>query len=253
MASEKFKEVFDDNFFDKVTARIGVLENRELKGSAVIATLWLVLAISLLPTEVKYNFFGFTSDSVKALREVLLAMQAALGGYVSFAVRQEMSFLKEMVRARDEKLSAGNEDAKNILFLAHGIGISHHWTPLPEDKQVRPSWWPVIVSALRDFIGLAFMLTLLVVVVAVQLLVMLQIFEHPNFSRAISVLIIAFAFCVDLIVFLGWYSRKGIYPFWDKSPGAQRVSIFGTVLVIWFLVKIIWKAKRNTRAMKKQA
>lgn len=245
-AAEDYKGIFDEKFFENVMARLSVLEDRDLKIAALIVTTWAVLAISLLPVHVQINLFGFTSDSLSGLREIILILYSSLGLYLS-TVRQQASYLKEMLRAHDENVTPakgpGSDDARNVLLLAHGI--SHAWSPPPSEAGLSPMFWTLGINLLRDFFVILFAMAILVGTVAVQWLIMVEIFKHPNYSQEISVLVIAFVIAVDLIMLTGWYMRKGLYPYRDQNPTRVRLFSWGAVRAIWIIFCLVWKTRRK--------
>lgn len=244
--AEETKTVFNDEFFKGVMDRLKVLEGRELKLLAVVLTLWALMALSLLPVHVKFTLFGIESDNLKALREVLLIAYSSINVYASLMTRQEASYLKEIVRAHDELLTPFKEieslDGRNVLLLAHGL--SHHWAPNPTDKNLRPMGRSFLFNLSRDVLILSFGVMLLAGSAAIQIAVMVMIVRYPNYSTTISILVVIYAMICDFAILTGWYIRKGLYPYWDDTPGgAPNFFSWKMVKFIWVIIRIVWRAR----------
>jgi hypothetical protein len=208
------------------------------------------MVLSLLPVHVTFSLFGISSDRLGALREILLILYSSLSLFSSL-VRQEASYLKEMLKARAEVLTPfvgpGSFDARNVLYLTNRV--RSYWTPNPTNVGLKPMWWPIIVNTLRNLLVLLFGLALIGGTLVLQWMIMLEIYKHPNFSSTMSVLVIGYAIAIDLIVLTGWYMRKGIYPYKDETPnGTASLYSWAAIRLLWIFVRAMWKSRTTSGA-----
>jgi hypothetical protein len=144
---------------------------------------------------------------------------------------------KEIMKAAVGKLSGGKADVREFLNVRYGLGeLSSRGNP-----KLLLGWFHLTSAILVLLPILLFAASFVVVALWIQLLNMREIWLHPNFSRAVSVVVIAFVLSTNFALFGMAWLKQGIQPF-------QTLEDFET------LKKLEWKDKdRYTEILKELA
>src|ERR1700694_2211620 len=98
LGKKEHKDILGSEFLTGLEKRRDILESRSYKAMAIQAPLFLMLTFALLNLDVRFSILGFTTDSAKSLREVLLVISAAFALGFSSNGRQ-LQNINEMLKA----------------------------------------------------------------------------------------------------------------------------------------------------------
>lgn len=213
-ASSAMKSVFDAEFFKVITARHFELQSRSLRLLAIQVPLFLILVLPLIPIKINVSLFGLTPADTKGLREILLIVMSCIGLFDRSTTAQ-ISFLREMLEARNALVTGKNKDANQVLSLAYGF--NNMWSPYPDDPDLKPSLTVRLFNITGIALVVCFTVFVLCALFAIQVLIFIDIYNKPSFSTGASVAAIGFAILADLLLLYEWYARKGLFPYTDHQ------------------------------------
>ncbi len=214
LANRSLQDAFGNDLFKLIDRRRSELERIRWKLIGVQLPIFLCLTLILLPIGVKFSFLGVTPESVTALREVFLIASAVLG-LAAQSYNSQLAYLNEMMEARAEKLAGDNEDAKTFLRLAYGV--ESEWWHDPVDKHLSKSAIRKSLTGLYFGLGIVIAVVVLCGMLTIQLLILRDIYLHPNFSEFVSIAVIGFVLIVDSFILVAFMQRSGILPFIDTG------------------------------------
>jgi hypothetical protein len=142
--------------------------------------------------------------------------------------------IKEIMKGAVQKISRGKPDAKDFLNVRYGLGeLSSVWTfdPALLIGNFQFVWAVLLVLPTLLLVG-----ALVVAAFVVQFLNLREIWLHPNFSPAVSVVVIIFALLVDLVLGIINWLRRGPQPFQTLEDSNK-------------LAKLEWKDKAKHDAI----
>jgi hypothetical protein len=182
--SREFQSVFDAKFFDRVDDRLYDLQKRGWTATALQASIFIALIVSLIHLKVKFNMLGISSEDINGAKEVLIIISAGIGIYWT-SLNLQVDYLKEMLNAKAAILAGNNDDAKNVLLLAYGIPMG--WDPPLVDEHVKHGWPRRIMTIISLCLLYLLKFFLWCTFTVLHLMIMIDIYQHPNFTPAVSV------------------------------------------------------------------
>jgi len=177
---------------------------------AIQIPIFIFLAVSLIPLNVKFSLFGFAPDNTMGLREILLIISACVAISES-ATSREICYIKEMLSARAEKLAAGNEDARRFLLLPYGLRPD--FESEPTETFLSAGWPKWSLTFMNIAVQAILAIVVAVTAITIHVMVMIDICSHPSISTEFSGGVVCFVVLADVFAALEWYSRKGLLPY----------------------------------------
>jgi hypothetical protein len=80
ISQKAMSEVFDGKFFERVQNQYNDLDKRLMALAAIQVPIFIVLAVSLIPINVEFSFFGISPHASKGWRELLLLARCCRSG-----------------------------------------------------------------------------------------------------------------------------------------------------------------------------
>jgi hypothetical protein len=211
LAKTNLRDLLGKEFVDGLEKRRDLMEGRQFRLIGLQVPLFFFLALSLVDLEhVKFSFFGISSDAVRSLREILLIVSVVLG-LVSNIFALHIARLNEMLRAVIAKNA--KEDAELREFLSMRYGIPEFSLFVTFDSEMRVGGWQFLLFGIYMIGCLAIVGVLFGGILAVQLLNLLAIYSHPNFSSLFSGIVIAVVVIADVITVTGFLLFKALQPY----------------------------------------
>jgi hypothetical protein len=102
-AKKKYTDLLGAEFIAGLEKRNDLLEGRYYKGLAIQIPLFFILALSLLKVDVKTTFLGFSIESAKSIREILLVLSVPVALFMAMIHLQQAS-IKEMLKTPSSAL-----------------------------------------------------------------------------------------------------------------------------------------------------
>jgi hypothetical protein len=87
---------------------------------AVQIPLFFILAFSLLNVDVKTTLLGFSIESAKSVREILLVLSVPVALSMAFVQLQQAS-IKEMLKTSIGRVAGDDTDLKDFLEVRYGL------------------------------------------------------------------------------------------------------------------------------------
>jgi hypothetical protein len=212
--STRFKDVFDQKFLDGLERRKELLESRLGKASVLNLPIFALLAFSLLQLDIKLSIAGFSIESARGLREILLFFLALKATY-ALPNNLLLSDTTEVLRAAIDKISGGQNDIRHFLKVRYGLLGTEPATEfdgsLFAGRGYRFAFHALgvlvsVMSATTRIIGFG-------VIMAVIVLTMREIWLHPNFSPAVSIVVIVYSVSTAIVSELIIWYWVGPQPF----------------------------------------
>jgi hypothetical protein len=216
-AKKKYADVLGPEFMSGLEKRNDLLEGRYYKGLAVQIPLFFILAFSLLNVDVKTTLLGFSIESAKSVREILLVLSVPVALSMAFVQLQQAS-IKEMLKTSIGRVAGDDTDLKDFLEVRYGLS---YFTSKPYGHELSFGYFQLIAGIVFILLVFAMIGVMLVAVLGVQVACILEVYQHPNFSPAISKVVIGMAIGGDIALLLLVFLTTSLQPYqsledWNK-------------------------------------
>jgi hypothetical protein len=216
-AKKKYADLLGTDFMSGLEKRCDLLEGRYYKGLAIQIPLFFMLAFSLLNMDVKTTLIGFSVESVKSLREILLVLSVPIALWMA-VIQLHMSSIKELLKTSIARSAGDDADLKDFLEVRYGLS---YLVSKPYVNELTFGFFQLIAGIVLILIIYMLVAVMAVVAFGVQIASIREIYLHPNFSLAISKLVSASVIAGDVALLLLVVLTTSIQPYqsmedWNK-------------------------------------
>jgi hypothetical protein len=208
--STKYKDLFDQKFLEGLEKRRDLLESRTYKLWGLQTPLFLLLAFSLVNLDVKLSLAGFSIEGVRGIREIILVILGFLT-MASSNIQRELDDVKEVMSGIVAKMSGDKIDVLDLLKVRFGLGGLTG--PGGYDPKLLTGGFHLALAILAILPALLFIGASAALALGIELITVWQIWLHPNFSRAVSVAVIAFVLVTYIALIILTWLKQGLQPF----------------------------------------
>jgi hypothetical protein len=209
LAKKKYADLLGLEFISGLEKRNDLLEGRFYKALAIQTPLFFMLAFSLLNVDVKVTLLGFSIDSARSLREILLVLSIPVA-LATAGIQLHQSSIKELLKTSIRRVAGEDPNLKAFLEVSYGLS---YFTATAPGGDLNYGWFQLIVGLLVLVMLLMLIGVMIVAALTVQIASMREILLHPNFSPAISKLVVAFVVSGDVLLLLLGVLSTGIQPY----------------------------------------
>jgi hypothetical protein len=217
-AKKKYADLLGAEFIAGLEKRSDLLEGRYYKGLAIQIPLFFILALSLLNVDVKAAFLGFSIESAKSIREILLVLSVPVALFIA-VIQLRLTSINEMLKNSIARIARDDVDLKDFLDVRYGLS---YFVSKPYGRRELGFGYTQLIASLAAIL-LVFSLIGLMLIVAliVQIACIREVYLHPNFSPSISKLVIAVVIGGDIALLLMAFLSTSIQPYqswedWNK-------------------------------------
>lgn len=219
-AKKKYADLLGAEFMSALEKRLDLLEGRFYKGLAIQIPLFFMLAFSLLNVDVKTTLLGFSVESAKSLREIVLFISIPVA-LVMAAFQLEQASVKEMLKASIRRVASSDPDLTEFLEVRYGLS---YFTSKPYGSLNFGSA-QLIALILLILIVYALAALMLLAVTVVQIGNLREIYLHPNFSPAISKLVIVVVIVGDVALVLMAFLTTMVQPYQSMEDATKLIKL----------------------------
>lgn len=212
MAKKVNGETLGKEFVGGLEKRRDMLESRQWKATALQVPLFAMLVFSLVNVDLKVTFLGFSAESLKSLREVIVVLSSTIA-IVTLPVNLHLYHVQEMMKAAVEKLAAGDRALKEVLEVRYGISASIVATTNADGTLVGFGAYQILTGIVVVMTFAALIIAAIAAILSVQAWTLYELYHHPNFSVFISKCVIAFVGLADLFLVGVTMLIKGFQPY----------------------------------------
>jgi hypothetical protein len=207
-AKEAFDKIFDDKFVDGLEKRRDLLESRQFTIIAIQIPILVLLLLSLLDLDFPITILGVTPHSSKSIRELLVVISATLGLAVT-NLDLEINEFKELMRAFFRQRSQMDKAAEYILRKRYRLGVVN----MPAPGQLIIGTTQLIVGTMGVVATIVVAGALLTFVFALQICVLIDIYNSPSFSLFVSKITIVYVVACYTAAVVHWLFNHSFQPF----------------------------------------
>ena len=209
LAKKKYVDLLGMEFMSALEKRSDLLEGRLYKALAIQLPLFFMLAFSLLNVDVKVTLLGFSVDSARSLREILLVLSVPVG-LVTASIQLHQTSIKELLRTSIRRVAADEPHLKDFLEVRYGLS---YFTATTHGGDLNSGLFQVVTALLLIVIVYMLVMVMGITALTVQIASMREVILHPNFSPAISKLVVVIVISGDVLLLLLALLSTSIQPY----------------------------------------